>query len=63
MKEYRTTSGKVEWNDSAAHIESVDDPCPPDGEGWVMCGSVIGVLRFSNEEIHWFWCREVSASK
>lgn len=56
-KEFRTTTGYVQWDDAAYHVTSVDDPMPPDGEGWALTGSCLSELRMSQQVILWFWSR------
>jgi hypothetical protein len=58
--EYSTTQGNLVWDDEAYSVEYADDPKPPEGDGWVMCGSVIGELRQFRQPILWFWTREVN---
>lgn len=57
-KEYRTTQGILQWNECASVIQAVDDPVPPEGDGWRMAGSSIGELRLSKQVILWFWERD-----
>lgn len=55
--EHKTTTGKVKWDERAAHVESVDDPIEPKGDGWILVGSAISELRYSRQYIFWFWRR------
>jgi hypothetical protein len=57
--QYETTIGVIRWDESAFDLEFVPDPCPPPGDGWELCGSVLSTLRQSRERILWFWRRPV----
>jgi hypothetical protein len=63
MAEYRTTMGTMQWDERACDVEYADDPQPPKGEGWVMCGSGLGELRNSKQTILWYWTRAKKARK
>lgn len=58
--EYATTEGSLRWDSTATQTIGVDDPKSPDGDGWEMCGSVMGALRYSDQPILWFWRRKVT---
>jgi hypothetical protein len=55
--EYATTIGSVIWD--GREVQHVDDPVHPEGDGWELCGSVLGCMRSSSEHIFWFWRKPV----
>jgi len=61
--EYQTTKGEADWDDKANHLERADDPVEPDGDGWVLRGSVMTDARRSVSFILWFWSREVPETR
>lgn len=54
MYEYRTTEGSFGYDESANIYEPTDDPEPPEGNGWKMCGAAA-----SDQRLFWFWRRKV----
>lgn len=61
--EYRTTTGRLDWDDEAFTIDGVDDPVQPDGDEWELVSSAIGALRNSGQPILWFWRRVLREEK
>ncbi len=57
--QYRTTFGKLSWDDPGRSVTGVDNPDPPDGEGWELCGTAIGEMRNSMQPLIWTWRRSV----
>jgi hypothetical protein len=60
--EYKTTMGRMHWNERATSMEYADDPVPPEGEGWKMVGSAVGELRYSEQPLLWFWERKTETT-
>jgi hypothetical protein len=60
MPEYKTTFGEMGYSDSTPGRVVAPDPKPPEGTGWVMCGSAVAVedaLSYPVTVVLWFWTR------
>lgn len=64
--EYKTTIGKLHWEytwDGLGYsVKTIDNPTPPDGEGWELVNTVLSTDKNhdSNDNIQlilWFWKR------
>ena len=57
MFEYRSTFGRAEYADDGFTLLFVDDPDPPDGEGWELVSTCLGEMRYSVCALIWSWQR------
>lgn len=56
MKEYATTFGTFQCGRQGP--SGVEDPSPPEGDGWAMCGSACEPSAGGYGVLFWFWVRD-----